>query len=156
MSQQIDSLDIKLLQLLSGNARKPYLEIARETGVSGAAIHQRMSKLQAMGIVKGSETIIDPEAVGYSTCAYIGIIFKDIEHLDALVEGLLNVPEVVECHLTTGHYDMILKLYTKNNEHLLKVIQEKIHPLNIGRSETIISFKEVFKRQLPIKEEIIG
>ena len=156
MSQQIDSLDIKLLQLLSGNARKPYLEIARETGVSGAAIHQRMSKLQALGIVNGSETIVDPAAVGYTTCAYLGILFKDIEQLDKLVEGLLNVPEVVECHLTTGHYDMIIKLYAKNNEHLLSVIREKIHPLNIGRSETIISFKEVFKRQLPIKEEIIG
>ncbi len=155
MSQQIDNLDIKLLQLLSENARKPYLEIARETGVSGAAIHQRMSKLQQMGIVKGSETIIDNAAVGYSTCAYLGITFNDIEHLDNLIEGLLKVPEVVECHLTTGQYDMIIKLYAKNNEHLLSVIREKIHPLNIARSETIISFKEVFKRQLPIKEETI-
>ena len=155
MSQQIDNLDIKLLQLLSDNARKPYLEIARETGVSGAAIHQRMSKLQQLGIVKGSETIIDHAAVGYSTCAYLGIIFKDIEHLDSLIDGLLKVPEVVECHLTTGQYDMIIKLYSKNNEHLLSVIREKIHTLNIGRSETIISFKEVFKRQLPIKEETI-
>ena len=89
MSQQIDSLDIKLLQLLSGNARKPYLEIARETGVSGAAIHQRMSKLQALGIVKGSETIVDPAAVGYTTCAYLGILFKDIEQLDKLVRYTL-------------------------------------------------------------------
>ncbi len=71
MSQQLDSLDIKLLRMLSVNARKPYLEIARETGVSGAAIHQRMAKLQALGIVRGSETIIDPASIGYTTCAYL-------------------------------------------------------------------------------------
>lgn len=152
MSQQLDSLDIKLLQMLSANARKPYLEIARETGVSGAAIHQRMAKLQALGIVRGSETIIDPTSIGYTTCAYIGVRIDNVKSYDEISSRLKQIPEIIEAHLTTGQYDMIIKVYARNNEHLLNVILNKIHSLNLGRSETIISFKELFKRQLPIED----
>ena len=101
MLQQLDSLDIQILQMLSENARKPYLEIARETGVSGAAVHQRIGKLQNIGIIKGSNTIIAPESLGYETCAYLGIYIKDTKRFDDIVEKLQNIPEVVECHLTT-------------------------------------------------------
>lgn len=153
MLQQLDSLDIQILQMLSENARKPYLEIARETGVSGAAVHQRIGKLQNIGIIKGSNTIIAPESLGYETCAYLGIYIKDTKRFDDIVEKLQNIPEVVECHLTTGQYDILLKVYAKNNEDLYDVIHHKLHSLDLGRSETIISFKELFKRQLPITDK---
>ena len=153
MLQQLDSLDIQILQMLSENARKPYLEIARETGVSGAAVHQRIGKLQNIGIIKGSNTIIAPESLGYETCAYLGIYIKDTKRFDDIVEKLQNIPEVVECHLTTGQYDILLKVYAKNNEDLYDVIHNKLHSLDLGRSETIISFKELFKRQLPITDK---
>lgn len=152
MSQQLDALDIQILQLLSNSARKPYLEIARETGVSGAAIHQRITKLQNVGIIKGSNTIIAPETLGYDTCAFIGIYVKDSTKFDDIVEKLQEIPEVVECHLTTGQYDLLLKIYARNNEDLYEVIHSKLHNLDLGRSETIISFKELFKRQLPISK----
>ena len=150
MSQQLDSLDIKILQMLSDNARKPYLEIARETGVSGAVIHQRIGKLKSIGIIKCSNTVIAPESIGYDTCAYLGIYIKDPSKFDDIVDKLQQIPEVVECHLTTGQYDILLKVYAKNNEDLYDVIHHKLHSLDLGRSETIISFKELFKRQLPI------
>lgn len=70
---QIDSLDKKILSIIQGNARVPFLEVARECGVSGAAIHQRVQKLTKMGVITGSEFILDPKKIGYYTCAYIGI-----------------------------------------------------------------------------------
>ncbi|MBD5191742.1 MAG: AsnC family transcriptional regulator [Barnesiella sp.] len=154
MIQELDSLDVNILQLLSDNARKPYLEVARETGVSGAAIHQRVAKLQQMGVIKGSETLVSPESIGYDTCAYLGVYVKDPQSFDNLLEKLKDIPEVVECHLTTGQYDMLIKVYAKNNTDLYDIIHNKFHSLNLGRTETIISFKELFKRQLPIKETI--
>ena len=154
MIQELDSLDVNILQLLSDNARKPYLEVARETGVSGAAIHQRVAKLQQMGVIKGSETLVSPESIGYDTCAYLGVYVKDPQSFDNLLEKLKDIPEVVECHLTTGQYDMLIKVYAKNNTDLYDIIHNKLHSLNLGRTETIISFKELFKRQLPIKETI--
>ena len=110
MSQvQLDSLDIKILQMLADNARKPYLEIARACDVSGAAIHQRIQKLTSMGVVKGSETLFDPSLVGYDTCAYIGFFLKDPSQFNYVVEELKKIPEVVECHFTTGQYVMFIK-----------------------------------------------
>lgn len=147
---QLDSLDIKILQMLSVNARKPYLEIARACDVSGAAIHQRIQKLTSMGVIKGSESLIDPSSVGYDTCAYIGFFLKDPSQFKQVVKELEKIPEVVECHFTTGQYDMFIKLYARNNDHLLHIIHEKLQHLGLSRTESLISFKEVFKRQIPI------
>ena len=73
---QLDNLDIKILKKLSSDARKPYLEIARECSVSGAAIHQRIDKLCKTDVIQGSETLISPQSVGLDTCAYIGLFLK--------------------------------------------------------------------------------
>lgn len=151
---QLDSLDVKILQMLAENARKPYLEIARECGVSGAAIHQRIQKLTSLGIIKGSVSLIDPSSVGYDTCAYIGFFLKDPSQFNQVVEELKKIPEVVECHFTTGQYDMFIKLYARNNDHLLHIIHEKLQHLGLSRTESLISFKEVFKRQIPIDNKI--
>lgn len=148
---QLDTLDYKILKTLSTNGRKPYLEIARECGVSGAAIHQRIQKLNAMGVLKGSECLIEPSAVGFNTCAYIGFFLKDPSHFDEVVEKLKAIPEVVEVHFTTGQYDMFIKLYAHNNDHLLHLIHGPIQALGLARTESLISFKEVFHRQLPIR-----
>lgn len=152
-NSQLDSLDHKILETLSLNARKPYLEIARECNVSGAAIHQRIQKLQTLGVIKGAEALIEPTAVGYDTCAYIGFFLNDTSKFDEIVNKLKDIPEVVECHLTTGKYDLLIKLFAKNNNHLLKIIQSKIQTLGLARTETLISFQEVFRRQIPITEE---
>lgn len=150
---QLDSLDYKILKTLSTNGRKPFLEIARECNVSGAAIHQRIQKLMAMGVLRGSECLINPASVGYDTCAYIGFFLKDPCKFDEVVERLRAIPEVVEVHFTTGQYDMFIKLYARNNDHLLHIIHEQLQGLGLARTESLISFKEVFKRQLPIEEK---
>lgn len=149
----LDSLDMKILHMLSLNARKPYLEIARECGVSGAAIHQRIQKLTSLGVIKGSESLINPSSVGYDTCAYMGFFLNDPSQFNNVVEELKKIPEVVECHYTTGKYDIFIKLYARNNDHLLHIIHERLQSLGLARTESLISFKEVFRRQLPITEE---
>ncbi len=147
---QLDTLDVKILQLLLENARRPFLEIARECKVSGAAVHQRISRLQSIGVIEGSELLISPSSIGYDTCSYVGFFLKDPSRLDEVVESLKSIPEVVECHFTTGRYDLFIKLYARNNDHLLKLIQEKLLCLGLARTESLISFKEIFNRPLPV------
>ena len=149
---QLDKLDEQILRLIADNARIPFLEVARACNVSGAAIHQRIKKLTNLGILKGSEFIIDPEKVVYETCAYIGLFLRDPEQFDSVTEALKCIPEVVECHYTTGQYDMFIKIYARNNHHLLNIIHDKLQPLGLARSETIISFREAIKRQMPIQD----
>lgn len=147
---QLDELDLQILSLVANNARIPFLEVARACNVSGAAVHQRIQKLVNQGVIKGSEFVLDPELVGFETCAYVGLYLKDVSQFDEVVKALEEIPEVVECHFTTGSYDMFLKIYAHNNHHLLSIIHDKLQPLGLSRSETIISFNEAFKRQLPV------
>ncbi|MDR2811382.1 MAG: Lrp/AsnC ligand binding domain-containing protein [Tannerellaceae bacterium] len=147
---QLDTLDEKILKLIINNARKPFLEVARECNVSGAAIHQRIQKLINLGVIKGSEFIIDNMKVGYETCAYIGLFLSSPGQFASVSEALEKIPEVVECHYTTGRYDLFIKIYAKNNQHLLNIIHQKLQPLGLSRTESLISFKEAFKKQIPI------
>ena len=151
-NQKLDTLDKQIRRLISEDARIPFLEVARACNVSGAAIHQRIQKLTNMGILRGSQFIIDPERMGFETCAYIGLNLKNPESFDEVVEKLKEIPEVVECHYTTGDYDLFIKLYAINNHHLLTIIHDKLQPLGLARSESIISFHSAIDRQLPIAE----
>ena len=150
MGHQIDRLDKKILQMISQNARIPFLEVARECNVSGAAIHQRVQKLINIGVIKGSEFIVDTYKIGYQTCAYVGITIKDMSYFKDVIEALKNIPEVVECHSTTGRYTMFVKIYAKDNRHLMNIIIEKITPIpGIGNTETfLVSLDEIFNRQI--------
>ena len=149
---QLDSLDFKILVMLSENARRPYLEIARECGVSGAAVHQRVQKLYSMGVIREAITVINPSSLGFDTCAYIGLMLKEPSKSERIIEAIRKIPEVVECYYTTGQYDVFIKIYARNNEDLLRLIHNSLSNLSDTRSETLICFKEVFKRQIPVKE----
>ena len=148
----LDALDKKILKLIADDARIAFLEVARACGVSGAAIHQRIQKLTNLGVLKGSQFIIDPEKIGYETCAYIGLYLKNPESFDNVLEELRKIPEVVECHYTTGGMDMFIKIYAHNNHHLLNIIHDKLQPLGLSRSETIISFNAAIDRPLAVTE----
>ena len=145
-NQKLDKLDKQILRLIADDARIPFLEVARACNVSGAAIHQRIQKLTNLGILKGSQFVIDPEKIGYETCAYIGLNLRSPEKFDEVVEKLR------ECHYTTGDFDMFIKIYAINNHHLLNIIHDKLQPLGLARSETIISFNSAIDRQLPIMD----
>lgn len=146
----LDQLDKKILCLIAEDARIPFLEVARECKVSGAAIHQRIQKLINLGVLKGSQFIIDPEKIGFETCAYLGLNLKNPENFDEVVESLKKIPEIVECHYTTGEYDLFIKVYAHNNHHLLTIIHDKLQVLGLSRSVSLISYNAVIDRPLPI------
>ncbi len=149
--QQIDNLDKKILSLVSKNARIPYLEVARECSVSGAAIHQRIQRLIKLGVITGSEFIISPKTIGYSTCAYMGIYLQKAALYDDVLKKLEEIPEIVECHYTTGGYSLFIKVVTRDNEHLKEILAQRLQKIDgIERTETFISLEENFKRQFPI------
>lgn len=150
--RSLDKLDRKILGHIAEDARIPFLEVARSCNVSGAAIHQRIQKLTNLGILLGSQFLIDPEKIGYETCAYIGLYLKNPEDFDRVVEALKKIPEVVECHITTGDYDLFIKIFARNNHHMMDIIHDKLQPLGLSRSKSLISFKTVIDRQLPIEE----
>ncbi len=147
----IDALDEKILKLITKNARTPFLEVARECGVSGAAIHQRVQRLINIGVVSGSEFVLNPQKLGYYTTAYMGIYLDKAKYHRKVVQELVKIPEIVECHYTTGQYAIFIKVLTKTNKHLKKLIDDQLQEIEgIARTETFISLEMEFKRQVEI------
>ena len=152
-AKKIDKLDRKILSLITENARVPFLEVARECNVSGAAIHQRVQRLMNIGVVSGSQFNLNPKGLEYNTCAFIGIQvnFSGVNIHEEIIHKIKAIPEVVECHHVSGKFYLLAKLYTKSNEHLKKTIIEGIQAIpEVTKTETFISLEEGFIRQIPV------
>ena len=147
----LDKLDYKILNLISNDARISFLEVSRICGISGAAVHQRVQKLIANGIITGSEFCLNLDKIGYNTCAYLSLRFAETVDLDVVVEKIRDIHEIVECHLITGAYDIFVKIYALNNSHLYDIIQTQIKTLGLISCETLISYKESFHRQMTLE-----
>jgi len=152
-SYQLDDIDRKILFALINDARKPYLEIARECGVSGAAIHQRIRKLEDNGIITGSRLLIKPSALGLNVCAFVSIVVTESSKSEEVLAALKKIPEVVECHFVTGKHTLLVKVYCRDNDHLMQVILHSLREVPYLQStDTMISLGEVFERQVWVKE----
>ncbi|OUR94674.1 transcriptional regulator [Flavobacteriales bacterium 34_180_T64] len=148
---QIDGIDKKILRALMNDARTPILEIARQVGISGAAIHQRLRKLEKSKLISGSKFVIDPKVLGYTTMAFVGIYLdKAISNPDA-VKQLKKIPEVIECHYTTGDWSIFIKILSRDNEHLMHLLNNDIQSITgVSRTETFISLAQQIDRQIKI------
>lgn len=148
---RIDGIDKIILKQLMKDARAPILGIAREVGISGAAIHQRLRKLEASGLLKGSKFVINPKVLGYTTLAFVGIFLDSASKYKDAIKSLKEIPEVIESHYTTGNYGILIKLLCKDNEHLMKVLNHQIQGIKgVSRTETFISLEQQIDRQISI------
>lgn len=148
---EIDQLDRRILTILMNDAVVPYTEIAKILDVSAGTIHVRMKKLSDLGVVTGSQLIINPTVVGYDICAFIGVFLdKGSAYMDVR-EQMKAIPEIVELHYTTGIYSIFAKVLCRDTNHLREVLNEKIQPMSgIQRTETFITLEQGFSRQINI------
>ena len=147
----IDGIDKQILRDLMEDARTPILEIARRVGISGAAIHQRLRKLEKSGLISGSKFIINPKTLGYTTMAFVGIYLDKAMNNPDAVKQLKKIPEVLECHYTTGNWSILIKILCKDNEHLMHVLNKEIQTIQgVSRTETFISLEQQIDRQIKI------
>ena len=149
MSKELlDATDRKILKFLVKNARMPYLEIARACGISGAAIHQRIKKLEDEGVILGSRMIVDPKMLGFDVCAFVNLRIQDPMMSISVAKKMKLIPEVVECHFITGTYTAMVKLYCVDNEHLMHTIFDNILRIpGVTSTQTYISLNEMFQRE---------
>jgi Lrp/AsnC family transcriptional regulator for asnA, asnC and gidA len=148
---EIDNLDIQILSFLLEDATIPYTEIAKRLIVSGGTIHVRMKKMQDMGIIKGSNLVIDVQKIGYDVCAFLGIFLEKGSIYNDAVKKLKHVKEIVELHYCTGTYSMFAKIICRDTNHLREVLNEDIQAIEgIQRTETFISLEESIKRPISL------
>ena len=149
--EKIDKLDKKILAILSKNARIPFKDVAAECGVSRAAIHQRVQHLIETNVITGSGFDVNPLSLGYRTCTYVGINLEKGSMYKDVVKRLVAIPEIVECHFTTGSYTMRIKCYAKDNEQLMDLLNNKLQTIpGVVSTETLISLEQSIKREIPV------
>ncbi|MBO5156624.1 MAG: Lrp/AsnC ligand binding domain-containing protein [Prevotella sp.] len=152
--EKIDKLDKKILNILSRNARIPFKDVAADCGVSRAAIHQRVQHLIDANVIMGSGFDVNPKSLGYSTCTYVGITLEKGSMYKEVVERMQLIPEIVECHFTTGPYTMMVKLYARDNEQLMDLLNRQLqHIPGVASTETLISLEQSIKREIPVHIE---
>lgn len=151
--EKIDALDRHILEIISHNARIPFKDVAAECGVSRAAIHQRVQRMIDMNVITGSGYTVSPKVLGYGSCTYIGIKLEKGSLYKTVYPELEKIPEIVECHFTTGPYTMLVKLYAKDNEHLMELVNTRIQEIKgVIATETLISLDQSIKREIPVKK----
>ena len=151
--EKIDNLDKKILEIISCNARIPFKDVAQECGVSRAAIHQRVQRLIEAGVITGSGYTVCPKSIGYSTCTYVGIKLERGSMYKRVAAELDKIPEIVECHFTTGPYTMLVKLYSRDNEHLVDLLNNRIQEISgVISTETLISLEQSISRSVPVMQ----
>ncbi|HAG17228.1 MAG TPA: transcriptional regulator [Bacteroidales bacterium] len=150
----LDSLDKRILRILRQDARVPFVEVARQVGVTGSAVHQRVQKMVEGGLIRGSQFNLSPKKLGYFTLAFVGIqvnLTSEKTH-EEVFQKIVEIPEVVECHSITGKYSYMLKIYAKNNEDLKRILVYRIQAiLEVTGTETFLSLEEGFNRKLHIE-----
>jgi Lrp/AsnC family transcriptional regulator for asnA, asnC and gidA len=148
---EIDGIDKEILRDLMDDARKPILQIANKIGISGAAIHQRLRKLEQSGVISGSKFTVNNKVLGYSTMAFVGIYLDKAARNQDTVKELKKIPEVLECHYTTGNWSVLIKMICKDNEHLMNLLNTKIQSIEgVSRTETYISLEQQIDRQIQL------
>ncbi len=148
---KLDGIDKKILTMLMENSRRPILEIAKNIGISGAAIHQRLRKLEAQNLIISSGIKLNTKILGYTTLAFIGIFLDNATINKTVVNQLKEIPEIIECHYTTGDWSILAKLLCKDNEDLMKILTKKIQIIKgVARTETYISLEQQIERQISI------
>ncbi len=149
--EKIDNLDKKILSILSKNARIPFKDVAAECNVSRAAIHQRVQRLIENDVITGSGFDVNPKSLGYNTCTYVGITLERGSMYREVVKQLELIPEIVECHFTTGPYTMLVKLFARDNEQLMQLINAQLQEIpGVAATETLISLEQSIKREIPV------
>lgn len=151
LKNNLDDIDLKILDIITQNARIPFKDVAVEVGISRAAVHQRVNRMIDLKVITGSGYHINPNKVDYKTCSYIGIFLEKGSLFTEVVERLKEIQEIVECHYTTGQYAIFVKVYAKDNEHLKEILSSRIQKITgISSTETFISLEQSFKRTIPV------
>ena len=151
MLTRIDRLDRKIREIIMSNARIASKDIAAVCNVSRAAIHQRIQRMIEMGVIIGSGYRVNPKTLGYATCTFVGVNLERGALYRDVVPELEKIPEVVECHFTTGPYTMLIKLYARDNEHLMELLNGKIQTIpGVKGTETLISLDHSIVREMPV------
>jgi len=146
---EVDNVDLKILEILRDDAKKPFTEVAKKVHVSQGTVHVRMNKMEEAGIVEKTTVKVNYAKLGFDITAFIGIYLEKSALYDKVVAKLKEIPEITSIHYTTGNYSMFIKIHCRDTNHLKEVLHDRMQQVDgIERTETMISLEESLDRNL--------
>jgi Lrp/AsnC family leucine-responsive transcriptional regulator len=134
----IDAVDRQLIELLSANGRASYAELARAVGLSSPAVHDRVGKLEASGVITGYRAVVEPRAVGLDVTALVGVIESDSVDDTGVEAALRQMPQVEDCWRVAGSEGYVLKVRVTD----IPALEATINALNriegVARTRTTV------------------
>jgi Lrp/AsnC family leucine-responsive transcriptional regulator len=140
----IDERDRQILHLVQRDASLAQAEIARQVGLSTAAVHERLKKLVASGVIRRWTAVVDGAAVGASITAFVEIFLDHPRYEPALLERVVRLDDVLECHHVTGEFSLLLKVRVRNMEALRQLLLHQLGALDgVSRTRTVVVLSTV-------------
>ena len=153
MKDKLDSVDRKILALLSDDAQMPYTEVAKLSGISPGTVHMRIRKMKSLGVIKGATLSLDYSKIGWKMTVFLGIFLRESIMYRTVMAELAKIPEVVKIHHSTGKYDIFVKLHARDSFHYRNLYQESILTIEgIRGVEFFISVEEHMSRHIDFGE----
>jgi Lrp/AsnC family transcriptional regulator, regulator for asnA, asnC and gidA len=150
---EFDNTDLKILEILMQDAKRPFTEVAKKVNVSQGTVHVRMNKMEDAGILDKTTLRINYAKLGYDITAFIGIYLEKSALYDSVLSKLRSIPEITNIHYTTGNYSMFIKIHCRDTNHLKEVLHDKMQQVEgIERTETMISLEESLDRNLKLTQ----
>lgn len=144
---ELDAIDRRILEVLGDNARLSTRAIARELGMSAGAISERILRLERNGVITGYHAAIDPAALGYRMLAIVGLQTDQDPLLSENLDRIAEIPEIEALYVVTGRWDLVAEIRARDQEHLRRVIIEKLWKIpGFRHSETMISLETRHRR----------
>ena len=144
----MDSVDRQLLDALRANARATYAELARVVGLSAPAVHERVAKLEANGVITGYHAAVAPESLGYAMNALVGIFISDSADTDDVAAQLAAVPAVEHCWFVAGEETYVIKVSVRDVTGLERVITALNAIPGVARTRTTVVLSTKFEDRL--------
>jgi Lrp/AsnC family leucine-responsive transcriptional regulator len=134
----VDATDLHLVELLRGNGRLSYAELARQVGLSAPAVHERVGRLEASGVIRAYRAEVDPEAIGLGVTALIGVAQAAGSDADALIAMMSELPEVESCYFLAGEESFLLQARVGTIAELESLVVRLSHTPGVARTRTTI------------------
>jgi len=148
---ELDNIDLKILEILRDDAKKPFTEVAKKVHVSQGTVHVRMNKMEEAGIIERTTLKLNYGRMGFDITAFIGIYLEKSALYEQVLAKLKGISEIINIHYTTGNYSMFVKIHCRDTNHLKEVLHEKMQQVEgIERTETMISLEESLDRNLKL------
>jgi Lrp/AsnC family leucine-responsive transcriptional regulator len=147
--RQVDSVDRRLLEALRANARATFAELARLVGLSAPAVHERVGKLEASGVITGYHAAIAPAALGLGVSALVGVLQGDRGDSDRIFAALNDMPEIEDCWFVAGEETFVVKVRVADMPSLEQVIGALNRIRGVARTRTTVVLSTRFEGRAP-------